>query len=155
MKKLILLLSVLFLTLAGCEGPPGRDGLDGLNGTETYWFVKTYEIQSSHWQLVHAENQVDSYFRARVTIPELTRDRYEDGNVQCYMFQNIDGQEVQTPLPFTIPCGIEENNGNRILWTETYAFDFAPGAVTFYVNYSDFFTSNRPGTTTFRVVITY
>jgi len=71
------------------------------------------------------------------------------------MFQNINGTEVQTPLPFTVPLGEEGNGGKDILWTETVSFDFSPGRVTFYVNYSDFVTRVRPGTITFRVVLTY
>ena len=155
MKKLFFLLSVAFLTLASCEGPPGRDGFDGRDGAETYWFVQTYTISSDQWVLINGEDQLNSYFRAQRSIPELDRELYENGNVRCYMFQNINGTEVQTPLPFTVPLGEEGNGGKDILWTETVSFDFSPGRVTFYVNYSDFVTRVRPGTITFRVVLTY
>ena len=155
MKKLFFLLSVVLFTFASCEGPPGRDGLDGRDGAGTYWFVKTYTIQSNQWTLINGEDQLNSYFRAQISIPKLDRELYERGNVQCYMFQNINNTEVQTPLPFTIPLGEKGTGGGELLWTETVSFDFYPGTITFYVNYSDFYTSNRPGTVTFRVVLTY
>ena len=149
MKKVLLLLAVVWM-LAACEGPPGRDGLDG----QIYWFVKDYTINSNQWQLVNGVDQLGSYFQASINIPELDRDIYEKGNVFCYMYQRISGVEVQTLLPFTVPYGEGQGNSEH-LWTETYACDFSPGTVMFYVNYSDFYTSNRPPTTTFRVVLNY
>ena len=134
--------------LTGCEGPPGRDG-DGM-----YWFVETYTVYTNQWQLMNGVDQLDSYFQAEVRIPQLTKEIYEKGNVFCYMFQTINGVEVQTLLPFTVPKG--EGTGNsEHLWTETFACDFSPGSVMFYVNYSDFYTNNRPPTTSFRVVLNY
>ena len=150
MKKLFFLLSVVLFTFASCEGPPGRDGLDG---AETYWFVQTYTIQSNQWQLMNGEDQLNSFFQAKISIPELDRELCARGNIQCYMFRN--NTEVQTPLPFTIPYGDKGTGGEELLWTETVSFDFYPGTITFYVNYSDFYTSNRPETVKFRVVLTY
>ena len=147
MKKLFLLLTVAYL-FASCEGPAGKDAL------ETYWFVKTYTINANQWQLVNGEDQLNSYFRASISIPELDRDIYEKGHVFCYMFQSIDGREVQTLLPFTAPYGDVKGN-TEILWTETYAYDYSPGRITFYINYSDFYTSNRPSDKSFRVVLNY
>jgi hypothetical protein len=70
------------------------------------------------------------------------------------MFQQFDDVEVQKLLPFSIPHRTFEGS-EEILWTETYDCDFAPGSIMFYVNYSDFFVSNRPPTTSFRVVLNY
>jgi len=164
MKKFFLLLSAAVWLFASCEGPagrdglegrPGRDGKDGKDGVETYWYVGVYTINSSNWQLVNGVDQLNSYYRASITISELTNDIYEDGTVFCYLFQTIDNREVQTPLPFTVPLGEAGSGNTNFLWTETVAYDFAPGRITFYVNYSDFFTSNRPGTMIFRVVLNY
>ena len=152
MKKLLLLVPVFLLLLAACEGPAGRDGLDG---NEPYWFVQTYTIQANDWQLVNSPDQLGSYFQVRVPIAQLNRDIYEDGLVSCYMFQrNSSNTEVQTPLPFTNHYGVG-NNENEHLWTETFSYDYTPGFITFYVCYSDFFTSNRPDKTSFRVVLNY
>jgi len=150
MKK-VLFLSVAILLFAACEGPAGRDGFDG---TETYWFVNTYTVNSNQWQLVNGVDELESYYKASITVSELDRDMYEKGNVFCYMFQRVNNVEVQTPLPFTVPRGVWID-GSEYLWTETFAFDFSLRTITFYVNYSDFLTINRPETTSFRVVLNY
>ena len=152
MKKILFLLSAVILLFTSCEGPAGRDGFDG---EDTKWFVKTYTIRTGDWQLVNGVDALNSYYKAEVIIPELSRFVYEKGNVFCYMFQEIDGTEVQTLLPFSLPIGIESKGGEEI-WTETYACDFTPGSIMFYVNHSDFYTGRgRPGTTSFRVVLNW
>ena len=155
MKKILFLLSAAIMLLTSCEGPAGRDGLDGLDGEGMYWFVKKYTINTNQWELVNGKDQLNSYFRAEVKIPELDSEIYKNGNVFCYMYQDVDGVEVQTILPFSLPMGQSNPNGSEELWTETYAYDFTVGSVMFYVNYSDFYTSNRPPTTSFRVVLNY
>jgi hypothetical protein len=151
MKKVLFLLSAAVWLLASCEGPAGRDGLDGEG---MYWFVDDYPVYSNQWQLVNGVDQLGSYYKASISVPQLTRKIFEEGNVFCYMYQRVDGREVQTLLPFTVPYGRMEGH-TELLWTETFACDFSPGTITFYVNYSDFYTSNRPETTTFRVVLNY
>ena len=149
MKKILFLLSAAIILFASCEGPAGKDG-EGI-----YWYVNTYTVNSSQWELVNGVDQIDSYYKAEIRIPQLDKDIYEYGNVFCYMFQNIDGVEVQTLLPFNIPKGIIHPNGAEELWTEMYAYDFTVGSIMLYVNYSDFYTNNRPPTTSFRVVLNY
>ena len=154
MKRILFLLIMSVMVLASCEGPAGRDGLNGLNGEGVYWVVKTYTIREGDWKLVKGVNELNSYYQAEVSINELSKHVYEDGNVFCYMFQKIDGVEVQTMLPFVIPVG--EGQGNKEnLWTEMYSCDFSPGSIMFYVNYSDFATVVRPPTISFRVVLNY
>jgi len=170
MKKIIFLLSAVLWLFASCEGPAGRDGIDGLDGIDgrngtngrdgtdgrdgvgMYWFIKNYTVNTSQWQLIGKANELGSYYQASISVPELDRDIYENGNVFCYMFQRSNGVEVQTLLPFTVPYGESKANSDY-LWTETYACDFSVGVVMFYVNYSDFVTNIRPPTTTFRVVL--
>ena len=148
MKRLFVVLMTVAGLFASCEGPAGRDG------AEAYWFVKVYTINSNDWRLVGGVDQLDSRYEAKISIKELDKDLYENGLVSCYMFQRTNNVEVQTPLPFTIPYG--KKNGNKEdLWTETYSFECAPGFITFYVYYSDFYTSNRPPSTSFRVVLNY
>ena len=139
------------MLFVSCEGPAGRDGLDG-EGTK--WFVKTYTIREGDWKLINGVNQLNSYYQAEVVINELDKFVYEKGNVFCYMFQNIDGTEVQTMLPFVIPVGEEQGNSEN-LWTEMYSCDFTPGSIMFYVNYSDFITAVRPSTIYYRVVLNW
>ena len=151
MKKILFLLMAAMVLLASCEGPAGRDGFDG---EATGWFVKTYTIRSQDWKLINGEDQLNSFFQAKVIIPELTNFIYEEGNVFCYLFQKINGVEVQTMLPFVIPLG-DDDGKTEDLWTEVYSSDFSPGSVMFYVNYSDFYTGNRPPDVTFRVVLNW
>jgi len=171
MKRIVFLLMTIIWFLASCEGPAGKDGIDGLDGYNgrdgkdgkdgkdgagAYWFVANYTINSNQWQLVNGEEaQLNSYYRFTISIPELNRDIYEKGNVFCYFYQILNGnREVQTPLPFTNHYG-EVIGGKEYLWTETYSIDFYPGAIMFYITYSDFLTNNRPQTITFRVVLNY
>ena len=152
MKKLFLLMTAAMVLFASCEGPAGRDGIDG---AETYWFVEDYTINANQWKLINGEDQLNSYFQAEVQIPQLDSDIYRKGNVFCYMYQRNDGVEVQTLLPFTVPYGEPRGGNSEHIWIETYACDFKVGSVMFYVNFSDFYTNNRPPTTTFRVVLNY
>lgn len=39
-----------------------------------------------------------------------------------------------------------------MLWTETYTYDYMPGSVAFYVQYSDFI-EQQPGDMVFRLVL--
>lgn len=158
MKKILFLLSAAVLLFASCEGPAGRDGFDGLDGKDgaiTYRFVKEYTVNTNSWELVNGEDQLNSFFRYEIEIPQLDREIYNYGDVFCYMFQNVDGDEVQTLLPFHIPIAQDNGNGQTDFWSETYFYDFMEGSIMIYVYYSDFYTNNRPGTSTFRVVLNY
>ena len=142
MKKKLFLLMALFILFA-CETE------------ELKWVIKEYTVNSNQWELMNGANQLNSFYRAELKIPDLDRYVYENGNVFCYMYQTVDGVEVQTLLPFTIPYGERLGNGYESLWTETISCDFTIGSVMIYVNYSDFNTSNKPPTASFRVVLNY
>ena len=146
--KLLLLLAAIIL-LTSCIGPKGDPG-EGMG-----WFVKEYTITEKRWELMNGRDQLNSFFRAEIKIPELDKYVYDKGNVFVYMFQEVEGDEVQTLLPFTIPYGEERYNGQKHLWTETHSYDFTIGSIMIYVNYSDFYTSNTPPAATFRVVLNY
>ncbi|MDR0835109.1 MAG: hypothetical protein LBN11_00810 [Tannerella sp.] len=155
MRKYLMVFTAVLLLFASCEGPVGPMGPKGDKGDGTYWFVKTYTINSNQWKLVNGSDNIGSFYQAEVVIPELDEDIYEEGNVFCYLFQTVDGVEVQTPLPYNIPWGEVHNNGEESLWTEFYFYDFTKGSIMFYAYYSDFYTSNRPPTASFRVVLNY
>ena len=148
MKKKLFLLFAAVMLMASCEGPAGQDG-QGI-----YWFVKKYTINSNQWELIGGVDELNSYYRAEIVIPELDNDIYKDGNVFCYMYQKVEGVEVQTLLPYSIPQALS-SGGYDEFWTETYAYDFTVGSIMLYVNYSDFYTNNRPPATSFRVVLNY
>ena len=150
MKKILFLLSAAIMLFASCEGPAGRDGLD----EETYWYVRNYTIRSNDWELVNGVDQIGSYYRAEIEIPQLDREIYELGNVFCYMYYiDASGTEVQTLLPYIEHFGESTKVGEE-LWTKTISCDFTRGSIMFYVQYSDFFTGlEHPGTVRFRVVL--
>lgn len=152
MKKLFLFLIVSLLFCA-CEGP---QGIPGEPGTGTNWRVVNFTVKSTDWVLVGSADDYDSYYMAEFDLPSLSTFIYEEGNVQGYMFINLDDKtEVQTTLPYIAYYGQPVTTTTENLWTESYSFDFMPGSVAFYVRYSDFYTSNRPGTCSFRVVMTW
>lgn len=153
MKKILFVLSAVIVLFASCEGPAGRDGMDGRDGEGTYFFVKEYTVNTNSWELVNGEDELNSFYRYEIDIPQLDRDMYNYGNVFCYMFQKVDGYEVQTLLPYHLPLGQDTGNGKPDFWSETYFYDFMEGSIMIYVYYSDFYTNNRPPTTTFRVVL--
>jgi len=142
MKKLVFFLAFIGF-FASCDVK--RDGY----ADDLYWFVKEYTVASNQWELVNGVDQVDSYYKYSVDIHQLNREILKRGNIFCYMYRD---NNVQTPLPFTIHYG-EKDGDSDYLWTETYSFEFTLRTITFYVNYSDFKTNNRPRTTTFRVVL--
>lgn len=83
---------------------------------------------------------------------DITDDLYIDGYVLGYLVQSPGADnEVITPLPYTIHKG-EADGDNALLWTETYTYDYMPGSVAFYVQYSDFI-EQQPGDMVFRLVL--
>ena len=134
MKKFLFLV-ILSLTLFSCEGPMGPQGPQGVPGEGMFWKYYTYTVKSQDWQLV--------------TSPD---DLYIDGYVLGYLVQTPGADnEVITPLPYTIHKG-EADGDNAMLWTETYTYDYMPGSVAFYVQYSDFI-EQQPGDMVFRLVL--
>lgn len=148
MKKFVLLVCLFAFAAVSCEGPVGPPG-EGMN-----WFVQTYTVGENQWELINGKNEYNSFYRYEINIPELDDFVYEKGNVFCYMFQTVDGYEVQTPLTYNFPQGYNDH-GKDYLYTETYFFDFAQNSVMIYTYWSDFMTENRPPATTFRIVLNW
>jgi hypothetical protein len=147
MKK-ILLLSVVILLSASCAE---ESGIAPAN--ETWFYVREYTVRSDQWRLVGGEDELDSYYEYEVSVPDLDRDVFYYGNVDCYMYLDND-YTIQAKLPEVIHRG-QYNPTTREddLWTETYKCDYAIGSILFKVEYSDFYTGNRPGTKKFRVFL--
>ncbi|MDR1525160.1 MAG: hypothetical protein LBS79_07920 [Tannerella sp.] len=161
MRKILFLLSAAVMLLVSCEGPAGRDGLPGKDGDGLFWYVETFTVGTNEWELVQGRpDDFGTYFRKEILLPELDEAIYSEGHVLCYIFDKVDGLEVQSNLPYVKPFG-EIVNGKEYFWNETYSYDFIPGnkskagSVMIYVKYSDFMTSIRPGTWKFRIVLNY
>ena len=149
MKKNVLLLSLLTLTIVSCEGPMGPRGEQG-DGVE--WIITNYTVYDKDWILVGRPGALGSYYMYEFPEPKLTSYVCEKGNVFGYRWlDNI----TQTPLGQVVVIGESDGKGNEFLFTEVYSFSFRPGFITFYIDYSDFETEIRPGTCDFRIVLNY
>ena len=170
MKKLILLLSVIF-ALSACEGDQGpmgpmgpkgntgSDGKDGTNGKDGKdgeggigWYIKTFTVKKDEWTRVGRPGELNSFYYADLKIPELDSFVYADGTVIGYLLiADDDGVEAKNGMPYVLHKG--EDKKGESLWTQTYNFDYTPGVVRFYVTYSDFKTEATPGTEKFSIVL--
>lgn len=143
MKRRILLLGVLVGFLFSCEGPMGPPG-------ESVSMVSEYIKVSPHdWEEIDTGNGY--YFFCDVQMRSLDRYIYDNGLVMCYQIQNYNqNNEVQVPLPYVVHLGNEQD-----LWTETLSFDFRPGWVTLYFQYSDFYPNPPTEDLYFRAVLNW
>ena len=149
MKKHVLLLSFLALTVVSCEGPMGPPGEPGEG---VVWKIMNYTVYEKDWKLVGKPGELGSYYWFEFAESELTRFVCDKGNV--FGYRRLDN-EMQTPLGQVVVNWEQDNHGNEFLFTEVYSFAFRPGYITFYVDYSDFETSVRPTICDFRIVLNY
>ena len=132
MKKFLFLV-ILSLTLFSCEGPMGPQGPQGVPGEGMFWKYYTYTVKSQDWQLVTSPDGLNTYYMYEFQNKDITDDLYIDGYVLGYLVQSPGADnEVITPLPYT--------------------YDYMPGSVAFYVQYSDFI-EQQPGDMVFRLVL--
>lgn len=140
MKKIILLF-VVALIVASCQGPIGPEGPQGYG---TNWKIINLVATQSDWVENLDKDGINRYYSCNFSIPEITSEVYNNGSVNAYML--IDN--TQQTLPFV--RHFEDINKN--LWTRTIDFDFTKGGMNFYVTISDF-NAEPPGTMNFRVVL--
>lgn len=142
MKKIYLaLVALVAMALTACEGPEGPPG-PGMN-----WFIQNFTVKANEWNL----DSSGTYYICEKSFSRLDNYVYTDGNVSGYIILNP-GQkdEVLQPLEATYHQG--NAAGDR--WTETYSFDYMPGSIAFYVQYSDF-AIEQPPTQQFRIVLNW
>lgn len=106
-------------------------------------------VNESEWRLAGEENALNSYFYVYKKVEGLNSNVYKNGTVIAYI-ETEPG--VKNGMPYVLHKG-EEDGGKEFLWTQTYDFDFDDSEMGFYVTYSDFTTTIRPGTETFHVVM--
>lgn len=157
MKKIIfILLSVL--TLCACEGPMGPQGPQGPQGEGMNWAIEDISVSANQWSLTqYADN---NYYVAKYTLPVLTSFIYTDGNVNAYVYLQLeDGREVQHPLPYVYHMEQIQNDGSAYFYTRTISFVYGVGYIQFEVRDSDFEyevdSTIKPEAMDFRVVMTY
>lgn len=126
-------------------GPMGPDGPIGPPGEGTNWDVSEWTV--NQWTLSGSVDGNNSFYYADLAISRLTPFIANNGNIFVYKYTD---NNVQAPLPYVTHKGEE-----AALWTETYDFDFTPGSIRVYVQYSDFKTSIVPPSSKFRVVMNW
>jgi hypothetical protein len=138
MKKVLFLFAAV-LFFASCEGPmgpPGRPGQDAVV------FSRTIEVR----------NWIDEgpFFTASISVPQLTRDIFDNGAIIIYHEWQENGAWVARPLPFAL----QVLDGNGDIWTEEqWDFEFWVGGVMIYYTVSDLFFEGSPGRQNFRIVL--
>lgn len=147
MKKLLLVVMVAILGFGCGEDTYVYETYEGYN-----MFSDVYVIKPKDWSLDGTEGGKDSFFYCEVNERRLTNDAYKKGIVVVYMVQSPgEDNEVQTPLAFGRPKG-EGYGGDN--WVEFYSYDYRPGSIAFYLEYSDFATFEWPkDELQFRVVV--
>ena len=150
MKKLIFLISIVFITLS-CEGPEGPQGPPGY-GTD--WDIIEIPVRQSDWELIGGKpGDFNTFYRCVINDRRFHQDIYDIGAIQVFQYQSVDGREVQTALPFVFHRE-QMVDGEYQNWTETLFYDFRPGVVTLYMYYSDFRTDlSAPPASDFRFVL--
>lgn len=150
MKKVLLFfIAITFLACEGPMGPEGPQGPEGEPGYGTNWHVASLVVNANEWKLEGNPGDLNSYYYVDKPIKELSQFVYKEGAVIAY-YEAEKG--IKNGMPFVWHRGDKDNLG-EFLWTETYDFDFYPGGVRFYLTYSDFSTTVKPGTETFHVVL--
>lgn len=157
MKRLLygILVGMVALAMVSCQGKPGRDGRDGL----VNYYNIPLEIKSNEW--VYSGTANNNYFYATFTMPEITWDIYEHGNVMVYReYEPGTDNSVQTPLPHTRHNEfIDETNNTVVFYTETVDYEYTQGKMTIFYTMSDFNyevdTKFVPNAMNFRVFIMY
>ncbi|MDR1337360.1 MAG: hypothetical protein LBK22_11080 [Tannerella sp.] len=130
------------LVLSACEGPMGPVGEPGESlRLEAYDFT----VVSRDWEPIGEAGEVTFY--QYIMDFDIGSHIYKNGDVSVFIYLTDNGNEVQAPLPYSIP-----HMDGSVRWTEHYTFDFDQGTVSFY---ADYLRGELPPTQDFRVVLTW
>ena len=140
MKKLVLLVSLFAFAFTSCEGPMGPPGRPG---EDVEFYVGNFTINPQEWKVIGTGKYVTFY--KHVVNLDIGDYAYEKGLVNVYIFQDDDGNEIQSQLPYWVQYTEGENT-----WLEGYNFDFDAGTIAFY---ADWQRGERPPVCNFRVVV--
>ncbi len=136
MKK-ILLISSLLILLVSCENTTYVE-----RATDLSRKIIDIEIRSGDWK--YTNNSKDNFYYAVVSIPEITKDVYDNGIVAMYVeYLYTDGTRALSPLPNVIH---KEYNDNGVwqTYTQTINYEYSVGEVVITLTYSDF-VKGQPG----------
>lgn len=136
MKK-ILLISSLLILLVSCENTTYVERTTDLSRK-----IIDIEIRSGDWK--YTNNSKDNFYYAVVSIPEITKDVYDNGIVAMYVeYLYTDGTHALSPLPNVMH---KEYNDNGVwkTYTQTINYEYSVGEVVITLTYSDF-AKEQPG----------
>lgn len=138
MRK-ILFIAAAMLAFASCSSD------DNLN-----MYTREFYIQSDHWQF---DDVRDARYYYTFEFPELRQRICDLGDVSAYIFVN---NTTQGKLPYV--RSYRSADGEE-MWVETIYYEYSPGKITFFVEFSDFGYDPdnlaEPGNKDFRVVLTW
>ncbi len=101
--------------------------------------VLDLQINSSEWKYSGTEN--NNYFFANFTIPEITTNVYNNGNIAIYReFDSGTDNAIQTLLPYVRHKEYlkDEAANEWAFYTETVDYEYGVGLVTIFYTVSDF-----------------
>ncbi len=127
MKKLFLLLTIVFGFLA-CEGPMGPEGPQGPSGGGNDWKIIYMDILEREWEEVRSGNE--TYYTFTYRNSDITQYVYDEG---ALMVHEILSNDAHTALPYVF----HHVDKDGYSWTETLYYEYVPGAITFYLTFSD------------------
>mgnify|MGYP006928558004 CR=1 FL=1 len=118
------------------------------------------DLQINEWKYSGTDN--NNYFFASFTIPEITSNVYNNGNIAIY--REIDSgtvNAIQTLLPYVRHKEYLKDEANKewAFYTETVDYEYGVGLVTIFYTVSDFDyeldTEFVPESMHFRLVLTW
>lgn len=135
----------------GLDGYNGRDGRDGQDGEGLQYRKFDFTVESQDWKFV--KGQDSDYFKYTFKFDyKHDLDLAEMASVNVYRY--LDGN-YQRPLPAVTPLYELDDDGQKICYFENVDYEYAPGEISFFVTYSDFFYQDNvnPEDMAFRVII--
>ena len=150
MKKVLFLMSILFLGFTSCEGPMGPRGPEGPQGPQGPAGSSDIDIVEINVRGIDWErDDVNGYYYCTVEHNLFDDYIYYDGLVSVYIVHR--DRNMQQVLPVVI-----HNIRGSEMWTRTTDYEFGIGGITFYVTFSDFNLDDTPPEgMLFRVYIRY
>ncbi len=135
----------------GPMGPAGPAGLDGKDAEGFKSWALTFTVEQNDWEAITDTDE--PYFRCVFeNVNEL--DNSVLGNNALLTVYRLLDDDYNATLPIT-KLHKETKDDGDVFYTQLIDYEFAPGAIRFYVTNSDFYMDDKPETMDFKVVVHY